>query len=182
MLSEEELLTLLKQNDRKAQRTFYERYSPYAAAVAARYVADSEAVGDVLQESFIKMFKALPRFRLAEKGLLRAWVGRVVANESVSWMKRERRTDFASIGVETLPDLPEPEPDVGNVPLETLQTMISHLPDGYRTVFNLYVMEQLSHKEIAAMLGIKPDTSASQYARAKRLLARWINDYRRNEK
>ena len=182
MLSEEELLRLLKQNDRKAQRTFYERYSPYAAAVAARYVADREAVGDVLQESFIKMFEALPRFRFTEKGLLRAWVGRIVANESVNWMKRERRTDFDACGVETLADLPEPEPDVGNVPLETLQTMIAHLPDGYRTVFNLYVMEQLSHKEIAAMLGIKPDTSASQYARAKRLLARWINDYRRNEK
>ena len=80
--------------------------------------------------------------------------------------------------VEEIPDeADEEEPDVGGVPMEQLQRMIEELPVGYRAVFNLYVFEQLSHKEIAAVLGIKVNTSASQYSRAKKLLARRIKNF-----
>ena len=75
-------------------------------------------------------------------------------------------------------DEPEDEdPPVSNVPPDVLHRMICELPTGYRTVFNLYVFEDKSHKEIAELLGIKKDTSASQLSRAKNLLAKKIREY-----
>ena len=64
--------------------------------------------------------------------------------------------------------------------MEVLHDMISHLPDGYRTVFNLFVFEQLKHKEIAKLLGIKENSSASQFLRARAILAKEIKEYRKN--
>ena len=79
---------------------------------------------------------------------------------------------------DNLPDLPEEEsPDVENVPLEVLMQMIGSLPTGYRTVFNMFVIEQNTHKEIASQLGIKVSSSASQLLRAKKILANMINEY-----
>jgi RNA polymerase sigma-70 factor (ECF subfamily) len=71
----------------------------------------------------------------------------------------------------------EEEPAFDAVPLDVIQGMIRKLPDGYRTVFNLFVFEDKSHKEIASMLGIKENSSASQLFHAKAMLARWIKDY-----
>ena len=80
--------------------------------------------------------------------------------------------------MEALPDLPEEsEPEVDQVPAPVLQQFIQALPDGYRTVFNLFVFEKKSHREIAALLGIKEDSSASQFFRARALLARKIKQY-----
>jgi RNA polymerase sigma-70 factor (ECF subfamily) len=79
---------------------------------------------------------------------------------------------------ETLEDVQEEEePDVGKVPLDVLMNFIARLPDGYRTVFNMFVMERMGHKEIARQLGIGVSSSASQLLRAKRILAREINEY-----
>ena len=66
-----------------------------------------------------------------------------------------------------------------DIPESVIQEMIKKLPDGYRTIFNLYVFEDMSHKEIASMLGIKENSSASQLHRAKAMLAKWINEYRK---
>jgi RNA polymerase sigma-70 factor (ECF subfamily) len=75
-------------------------------------------------------------------------------------------------------DVPETEePDVEKVPLQVMMNMIARLPDGYRTVFNMFVMERMGHKEIARQLGIGVSSSASQLLRAKRILAKEINDY-----
>ena len=74
-------------------------------------------------------------------------------------------------------DPPDDPPDVDSVPMEVLQHMIEQLPEGYRTVFCLYVFDEMSHKEIARTLGIKENSSASQFLRAKRLLAKMIRNY-----
>ena len=76
----------------------------------------------------------------------------------------------------------EEEPDIGDVPMQVLMRMIHELPAGYRTVFNLYVFEQMSHKQIARELGIKESSSASQYLRAKRLLAKAIVEFRKQQR
>ena len=92
-------------------------------------------------------------------------------------MRRNGRVSF----VEMIPDLPdEPEPDIEDISDETLTALIARLPAGYRMVLNMYVFEQLSHKEIAARLGISPATSASQYFHAKKMLAKMINDYKKH--
>jgi RNA polymerase sigma-70 factor (ECF subfamily) len=116
-------------------------------------------------------------FDFRGEGSLKAWVTRIVANMAVSHLRRASRFEF----IGDIPDELEPEePDVGTIPMKILMDMIASLPTGYRTVFNLYVFEQLSHKQIARLLGIKESTSASQYLRAKRMMARKINEYKQH--
>lgn len=180
MDTELRLLERINEGDRKAQRELYDRYAGTAMAVAMRYVADSDAARDVLQEAFIKVFTHVVRFQPKGEGTLKAWVMRVVAHEAVDWLKKHHPIVHMEELSDNIPE--EEEPDVGNVPLEVLQQMIQELPDGYRLVFTLYVMEQKSHKEIASLLGIREDSSASQFLRAKRTLAKAINNYKRQQR
>ena len=103
-------------------------------------------------------------------------MSRIVVNDSLKYIKASGRLMY----VEELPDNEGDSPvdeDVRKVPVRDLAEMIKSLPDGYRTVFNLFVFEKKSHKEIAGLLGIKEDSSASQYFRARNMLARKIKDY-----
>lgn len=147
-------------------------------AVAMRYLADGESARDVLQDSFVKILTSVGRFSFRGEGSLRAWVLRIVANESLDYLRRERRLHF----VDDLPDdLPDEEPDVGTISQAALQHMIEQLPTGYRTVLNLFVFEQKSHREIAQVLGIRESSSASQFLRAKKLLAQMIKNYQKQQ-
>lgn len=175
-LSEQELVQLAGNGDARGQRELYDRYAGYLTAVARRYLADEDKVKDVLQDAFINIFKRIDGFKYRGEGSLRAWLTRIVVNGSLRSLRGSKRL----LPVDGLPDTPDEEPDVENVPLEELQRMIERLPDGYRTVFNLFVFEQKPHKEIAAMLGIKENSSASQFLRAKACLAREIKEYRKN--
>ena len=103
----------------------------------------------------------------------------ISVNEALKFIRKRKRSDT----VEYKWDLPdkeeEEEPDVGSVPPGVIQKMIQALPEGYRTVLNLYAFEEKSHKEIAALLGITENTSASQLHRARAILARQINEYKK---
>ena len=172
--SERELLERIRSRDSQAFRLFYERYAGYLTAVCSRYLPERADASDVLQESFIKMFGALDGFQYRGDGSLKAWASRIVVNTALKSLRRKGRLRY----VEELPELPEEEaPDVARVPPEVVQGFIKALPDGYRTVFNLFVFEKKSHREIAGLLGIKEDSSASQYARARAVLARQIKQY-----
>ncbi len=179
MMTEQVLLQQVIHGDRTAQRELYSRYSGCAASVAMRYVADTEAMKDVLQESFVKIFTSLSQFEYRGEGSLKAWVMRIVVNMSLNYLKRRARF----VEAERIPDVPDDhdeEPDLMRVPPERLMAMIGELPPGYRTVLNLFVFERKSHQEIARLLGIKENSSASQYLRAKKLLAKKIKNYIRD--
>ena len=131
---------------------------------------------DVLQEAFISIFRRFDSFEYRGEGSLKAWMTRIVVNGALHELRGKKVTEDVSV----LPDVAgDEEPEVSDVPLGVLQKMIRALPDGYRTVFNLYVFEQMPHKQIASLLGIKENSSASQYLRAKALLAREIKEYRK---
>ncbi|MBQ9667439.1 MAG: RNA polymerase sigma factor [Prevotella sp.] len=180
--ADEHLLDRLHKGDRVAQRELYDRYAGAALATAMRLVADADSARDIVQDAFVKILTHVDRFEYRGEGTLRAWVLRVVSNEAVTWLRRRRRLLPLTAGREPeAVDVPDEEPDVGSVPMETLQAMISQLPDGYRTVFCLYVFDRLSHREIARQLGIREDSSASQFHRAKRHLAKMISDYKRRQ-
>lgn len=155
-------------------KLFYERYAGYLTAVCSRYVPDRAEVKDILQDAFVKMFGAVDQFEFRGEGSLRAWASRIVVNGALTSLRKKGR--FTA--VENLPDIEEDEPVIADkVPPAVLQGLIQGLPDGYRTVFNLFVFEKKSHKEIADMLGIKEDSSASQYFRARAQLAKQIKTY-----
>jgi RNA polymerase sigma-70 factor (ECF subfamily) len=115
--------------------------------VCSRYIAEKEDVHDVLQNSFIKMFRSIESFEYRGNGSLRAWMTRIVVNESLKYIRRNN--DFRSaVEVEDLSDIPEEEePDFEEVPQEDIMQMIRSLPEGYRTVFNLYVFEKRAIKK-----------------------------------
>ncbi|MBR6305947.1 MAG: sigma-70 family RNA polymerase sigma factor [Bacteroidales bacterium] len=155
-------------------RSFYDRYAGYLTAVCSRYVVDRADVKDILQEAFVKIFQSLERFQYRGEGSVRAWAARIVVNDSLKSLRASSRLSF----VDDLPDIPEDdEPSLPQVPPAVIQEMIKALPDGYRTVFNLFVFEKKSHREIASLLGIKEDSSASQFFRARALLAKNIKNY-----
>ncbi len=170
------LLNQARNGDSVAQRTIYMLHIRYLTAVCSRYILNPEDVKDVLQDSFIKIFSALNTFEFRGSGSLRSWMSRIVVNESLKFLKRARTFEFAELtAVEDT--IPFEGPDLDLVPTGVIYELIRQLPDGYRTIFNLYIIEGKSHKEIARMLNIKEGTSASQLHRAKAMLASRIIEY-----
>ena len=173
-LTEVQLLEALRRKDSTGIRAFYDRYVGYLTAVALRYVPDQSAVKDILQDAFIRMIDAADRFEYRGEGCLKSWACRIVVNGALKTLRGQGKLQY----VEDLPDVPEEEDvPVQKVPAAVLQRMIQELPDGYRTVFNLFVFEKKSHREIAGLMGIKEDSSASQFFRARAQLARQIKAY-----
>ena len=173
-LSEAELLNLVRSGDASGMRAFYERYVGYLTAVCSRYVPDRAAVKDILQEVFVKVFGKIGDFEFRGEGSLKAWLHRIVVNDSLKFLRTSGRMKY----VEDLPDVEDEQMDsLPDVPVAVVAEMIKALPDGYRTVFNLFVFEKKSHREIAELLGIKEDSSASQFFRARAMLARKIKEY-----
>ena len=126
------------------------------------------------QDAFIQIFNHVDGFEYRGEGSMKAWVTRIVVNHALKALRGSGRLVF----VDDVPDAPEEEDfSVPPIPAAEIQKLIQALPDGYRAVFNLFVFEKKSHKEIAALLGIKEDSSASQFFRARALLARQIKTY-----
>lgn len=176
-----ELVKQLKKGDSSAHKAVYSEYVEFLTATCARYIPTDEDVKDVLQESFIKIFTNIDSFEYREPGSLKAWMSRIVTNEALKFLKSQSRLAFTQYSDEVL-DISEEEPDTHEIPAAVIQKAIRQLPDGYRTVFNLYVFENKSHKEIASLLNIKEKTSSSQFHRAKSLLAKQLKDYKSDEK
>ena len=160
---EEDLVRRVRQQDKTAMKMLYDTYAGYLTALCARYVRDDAEVKDILE-----------RFEYRGEGSLKAWMSRIVVNDSLKSLRKKRTVPLPETLTESLTD---EEPAFESVPVPVIQGMIRNLPDGYRTVFNLFVFEDKSHKEIASLLGIKENSSASQLHHAKALLARWIKDY-----
>jgi RNA polymerase sigma-70 factor (ECF subfamily) len=174
-LSELELLKRIRSGEASGMRLLYDRYIGYLTAVCSRYVVDSAAVKDILQDAFVKVFSKLDGFEYRGEGSLKAWMSRIVVNDSLKSLRGAGRLKYVD-------ELPDTEGDgeiegMPDVPVRELAEMIKSLPDGYRTVFNLFVFEKKSHREIAGLLGIKEDSSASQFFRARAMLAKKIKDY-----
>ena len=181
METELQLLKAIQSGQQDAQRQLYERYAGQAMATGMRYVPDPDQVRDVVHDSFVKILTSLGQFNYRGEGSLRAWIKSIVAHQAINHIKQYEHLKLTDQFPESMVQESE-DPDVDRVPPDILNKLISELPAGYRIVLNLYVFEQKSHKEIAHLLGIKPETSASQFSRAKQALAKRINEYLNNSK
>ena len=135
---------------------------------------------DVLHDGFIKIFT---NFSFRGESSLCTWISRVMVTQALDYLRREKRVNQLVVHEEQLPDIPDISDSGGGAGIseEQLMTFVAELPDGCRTVFNLYVFEEKSHKEIAKLLHIKEHSSTSQLHRAKYLLAKRIKEYRNHE-
>ncbi|WP_025842364.1 RNA polymerase sigma factor [Porphyromonas gingivicanis] len=186
-MSEWELYRACKKGSKLAFQTLYERYAPYLLTTIQRYLGEVERSKDLLHDCFLIIFKKFDFFTYQEEGSLKAWLTRICINESLMWLRKSNRIQTFSIDdnrdslhegnpIEDIYTIPEEE-DIQPISEEVLLQMIRALPDGYRTVFNLYVFEEKSHREIAELLGINEKSSSSQLSRAKKMLARSIKEW-----
>lgn len=176
--SERELIEKARKQDTAAIKSLYDKYVQYLAAVCRTYVPSEDDAKDILQDSFLKIFSSLDRFEWRGEGSLKLWMRRIVVNEALMFLRRQSkfRTESLPEG-DRFPEETGGDPEISSLPMPELLRLIRELPDGYRTVFNLYVFEQKSHKEIAGLLGISENTSYSQFSRARALLAKKIKEY-----
>lgn len=177
--TERRIVERARKGDRSAMKQIYDCYANYLTATCSRYLPDKGELRDVLQDSFVNIFSSLDKFTYRGEGSLKAWMRQVSVNEALKRIRKRKSRNTLEYKWD-LPDLEEEEePDVGNIPGGVIQEMIKELPEGYRTVLNLYAFEEKSHKEISELLGISESTSASQLHRARNLLARKINEYKK---
>ncbi len=179
-MEEQELARRCARGDNTARRELYETYGSRLLALCRRYARDAAEAEDLMQDAFVKIFRVIGRFRWTRPGSLYSWMARVALNLAFDSARKRKRLALQLGDVEELAgDLPD-EPgyeETLSVPAEVLQQMIAALPEGYRTVFRLYCIDELSHKEIAALLGIKEKSSSASLARARASLARSIRQY-----
>ena len=168
--SEADLIRRCRNGEREAQFLLYHRYSKAMLNTAYRILNSEEEAKDTLQEAFFKAFTKLDKYKA--QSTFGAWLKRIVINESVSQLKRLRRIEW-----EGMDRIQEPAGEQVSDPLdefpvsaEQARAALQELPDGYRSILSLYLVEGYDHKEIATILGISLNTSLSQYHRGKKKL------------
>lgn len=164
-----ELIAKCKKGNKLAQYKLYQLYARAMYNVCLRMVNQEEDAKDLLQDGFIKVFQHIKTFR--NESTFGAWIKRIMINTCLGHLRRNR-PDFNQLEKdmeEIIPDQ-QPQADSENLKLEVekVKKAIKKLPDGYRLVFNLYLLEGYDHEEISQILGISTSTSKTQYLRAKR--------------
>ena len=175
---EERWLRKALDGDNTATEWIYRKHVRYLSALCSRYITEDEDIKDVLQESFIKIFTSLDSFKYRGEGSLKAWKAKITLNETLKFLRNNSRLPIDSIDDKDTNIADDDSMETEDIPTDVLHQFIRELPDGYRTVFNLYVIDDKSHKEIAQLLGIKENTSASQLHKAKSMLVQKIKHYR----
>ncbi len=167
LVDEKALIAACKQENRKAQQLLFERYSPVMLGVCRRYLKREEDAEDVLVEAFYKVLTNIGQFR--DIGSFEGWIRRIVVNEALMFLRRNNALQHAQ---ELTPqtDPSEAASIEEDINARELLNYLDQLPNGYRTVFNLYVLDGLKHREIAELLGISINTSKSQLILAKQRL------------
>lgn len=174
---ERRLVKRLQEGDKTAAREFYALYADTMAGVCSRYFADEEDLKDVFQNALVHIFSHITDFKYCGAGSLEAWATKVVVNESLKFLRTKKRHEMLPMDDGVLDEVEEEFPSFNEISSDAIREMLSRLPTGYRTVLNLYVFEGKSHQEIAHLLGIKKDSSASQLLRARKMLAKMIRKY-----
>ncbi len=159
-------------SDKRSQDLLYKYFAPKMYGICLRFSGNAMEADDILQEGFIKVFTKLKDFR--NEGSLEGWIRRTIINTAInSYRKNLKYSKFNDIEGVEIPELNE-ENVYDKLSKEELVDLIRELPNGYRTVFNLNVIEGYTHREIGEMLKISDNTSKSQLTRARNILKKKI--------
>lgn len=179
--AEKKILDGCKAGKRYFQGLLYQQYSRSLFAVCLRYSGNHASAEDLLQDSFVKIFKSIGDFRA--EGSLEGWMKRIVVNTALTEF-RKKSINLVYTGFDAVTDVADEDTSDTSIELRVapehakkLMTFIQNLPAGYKHVFNLYVFEDYTHKEIADALGISINTSKSQLAKARKYLQKQLADH-----
>ncbi|MDF3077747.1 MAG: polymerase sigma factor [Sphingobacteriaceae bacterium] len=164
------LVVECKQGSRKAQYELYKLYSKAMFNVAMRIVGDEAEAADVLQEAFVDAFKRLADFR--QETTFGLWMKQIVVNKSISQLRKRKMELIAidDVDVEAIPDADAFDEEEIQYQVSQVKRAIQMLPEGYRIVLSLYLLEGYDHEEISHIMKISVNTSRTQFMRAKRKL------------
>ncbi len=165
-MTEKEIIEGCQRQERKAQQVLYERYSPKMFGLCRRYLRKQEDAEDVLIEAFFKVMTKIDQYH--GNGSFEGWIRRIVVNESLMFLRKQHNfqmtVEVSNIEIKTEISVED------ELAAQDILNLLDRLPTGYRTVFNLYVIEGYKHREIAEILGISINTSKSQLILAKKRL------------
>ncbi|WP_370086644.1 RNA polymerase sigma factor [Ekhidna sp.] len=167
-VTEEKLIKGCQKGKKEYQQALYDKFCDGMYLVALRYSKMQQEAEDILQESFIKVFKNIKNFR--KDSSLAYWIKRIVVNTALNH-QRSKLYLYPMVDVNDLDDWSEKESVISSLGYEELLELIRELPTGCQVIFNLFAIEGFKHHEIAEKLQISEGTSKSQYSRAKSLLA-----------
>lgn len=173
-MTENQIIDLCQRSDRRAQKELFERYSPKMFGVCMRYVKNREDAEDVLIEGMYKVMANIKSFK--GNGSFEGWIRRIVVNESLMWLRKRHNFNISieSSNIEIKTTITAQD----KLQEQDILNLLDKLPIGYRTVFNLYVIEGYKHREIADILGVSINTSKSQLILAKKRLKSMIEQLR----
>lgn len=168
------LLKDLKKKRSKAQFEVFERYSDYLFKVAYRYLKETQLVEEVVSQAFLNIFEKIALTDIQEEQAFKAWARKITINQALMEIRRHIRFQDNISLIDHIEESPVRTDQ--HLHEEDIVKMVLQLPDGYRTIFNLYVIEGYTHKEIGAMLSISEGTSKSQLSKARKLLKTYLQD------
>jgi RNA polymerase sigma factor (sigma-70 family) len=162
-----------RQGNSAAQKYLFDRLSDPMMAVCCRYLKSREDAEEALLDGFFRFFTHLKEFKFQGEAALCAWIKKIMVNECL--MSLRRRHSFSVLTEDAAGEIPGGEEILSGMSAEEIFGLIIQLPVGYRTVFNLFIIEGMGHKEIAEALGIAEGTSKSQLSKAKLLLQKMLS-------
>lgn len=173
--NEQQLISEAIANNRQAQQQLYTKYASKMLSVCRQYIKDIHHAEDVMITGFMKMFTSLKKFE--HKGSFEGWIKRIMIHECIDYLRVKKNSfnhkDIDDVIYSEEEDNYEME---GDFSIDDIQLLIDNLPEGYKMVFNLYIIEGYKHNEIAELLNISEGTSKSQLSHAKRLLQTQITE------
>lgn len=169
----EKILEGCKKNDRSAQAGLYKLLAPKLLGLCLRYLQDRDEAEDAMQDAFVKIFTGIGSFK--GNGSFEGWAKRIAVNTALTALKTKNRTHFER-PTDMMENIGIPDEDPHLISPDELMACMNALPTGYRTIVNLFLVEEFSHKEIAEKLNITESTSRSQYSRARQTLMKLIKE------
>lgn len=169
-MTELQLIEACKRSESFAQRLLYEKYVDRLFIVCLRYVTHKADAEELLSDCFVKAFKNIHQFQFIGDGSLNAWLRKIAVNECLMFLRKKKQLIISIDDHPVANELAHEDIAFQNLHVEAIIKNIQKLPPGYRTIFNLYVFEEKSHKEIAESLNISENTSKSQLFKARNLL------------
>jgi RNA polymerase sigma-70 factor (ECF subfamily) len=175
--SNSELIRQSLQNNRTAQKLLYEKFSPKMLSLCAYYIKDLQKSEEVMLSGFLKVFTKLHQY--SQKGSFEGWIRKIMVYECISYLRKNNKLLFTD-AIESYESIVDNEIEL-KIAVEDLQIYINKLPEGCKTVFNMYVIEGYKHTEIADILNISVGTCKTQLYRARKALQDMISYHQKKK-
>ena len=175
-ISEQTAVEACRNKNRFAQKYFYDQFAEQMMLLCLRYIKDQEDARDVLLDAFYNFFEKIDQFTWQGEGSVSAWLKKIVVNQCLMHLRKRKDLVAMADEVSDYHDASDHANVLDELSAKEIMTLIHELPTGYRTVFNLYVFEGMTHREIGAMLNISDNTSKSQLHKAKAMLQQKIKE------